>query len=1637
MRFVIFSLLFCLVATPGIAQDSITPNTTKNQVNSTLATGPGKIFTYAKFIARGEPNAASAESVESALNRLFTAIGARQEILITDGTTAPDDTDKILGQKQIYVYEDSYTIPGTTTPSVKRLLFYHNGVTADAWTALDMPPQHYFSFRAPHTHLAYNSFLQYGANTWWLVTQYGNSSPRSGRVFLQNSAGALYRDGTRIETGDELTGHTLVPGTLLRAVGSFTYTDDNGNPQTRTTSDTVTCWRIVTQLLERRTLASVDIQYSPDQTLWTFDKNANDAWWRFRVGGTAGTYSSALPLTTTVAATDIQGLDARIEHIIELEGLTESQIPLWGKPARQVLRIGTAYTLDMSEYVDAATSYIASELPNGINMNTAGVISGTPTHEGEWFPIITATNVFDSATISFPMLVLRQESFATGQLQRLEGLTVNDAGKIVAIDESSTGYLRIFPHKGDPGAQPNGLIPTAEVTAVTLQPGAGVTAGYAGIAFDGTDYVTLADPSAQSTYSFIVFNPTGAKQGNTFANSRLAGARSLTYDSTTSKYWAIGIAGGQTYASAFAYDNTQTLTQSGQAQHRLDTSQLDIQGLVIKDTRFFVVDNSTNTVKAYSATGTRGENETHRDFTLATANNRPRGLTYHENYFYILNEGAGAINDTIFIYPDKGTWDATVPDLTLLEFVTRGPFIENNIIRVRATFTAPVDITADVKLRLDIGGQEREALSVASATAPVTAAAQTNTRTAYFAYTVQAAHIDIDADGIETYQFPFKGGTGDGTIYPHTAWDRIDSHNLIGNNSRFRVTQPGGLRTLLPRTHQRVNASHQADWGEKDPDSPNFVARKPEFFPINPQDQGSLDHWNWVKLTGTGIEFLAEQQATDANGILNTIEQDNGWATEHQTQPVPATEFLYIRWTATDTTRLAETFIQGTVPWYDKPLSTIPNSDKWVTYNNGQAYNGHYYYGLKQATGTTGTVFAATRQLPYTALTGTPTIPPAQRQVDWDIDSPANDVRRILNKPALPLSTRGSETNTVTLASGEAHDVRITIPQDIRNYATRYSQPIDVRIDTRWRRVGTVRADMEIHVLDHTGNDFSPQLLKRFEDVGTTWTAADYTFQVPATATELQVQLDRDDDGASNVEISHRDWKLEFGTAEIEEGSITTDKIADGAVTEPKLDIAGTPQQNGVIGYQFGQMQWIPNWEMLETVADSGAQVAITTGTPTLAQAAALTFRAETLVAQAARTGQIIVVKLDSHETYDINDYFAHIGHPEDFRYQTTAYLLAVNEMTHIGDQGGNRYYRSKGVTIPTEAVYMCKIDAYRAKLVAKSVDADTGGAGVVRDVSGSEPITVTGTDTKNVSLDNNGIAPQFLKADTNTEKAAMRERIEAAWDAGLDMRIVIPQATQGAGGASANLDYQITITPALANYADNRPYEASLAVTIAGSATTSDVTITASLMNTALTQTYDTEDITSSAGTEATEYLSASLPAGATGFILRTVRKTGTLGYRREAEGALQVKPKSSVAEKLTWTPTFNTDNIPKPIPRYFHTTYSYVMAIRQGNMLYVRGRFGVYFSGSQVHDNFSSAFFFHVTLPTGITFSQTGQRTNRVDAIPISSFLSLTPSSCELVTFNGAAALKFSTPQPAIHPSSSYATYFYYDVDTWFIID
>ena len=90
-------LLFCLCGVVE-AQDNIQANPIKTSVGRTLGTGPGRILGYAAQIAYASTEAASAESVKSALDRLF----AIRDVAIDFGLTAPGDADKVSGQQKIY-----------------------------------------------------------------------------------------------------------------------------------------------------------------------------------------------------------------------------------------------------------------------------------------------------------------------------------------------------------------------------------------------------------------------------------------------------------------------------------------------------------------------------------------------------------------------------------------------------------------------------------------------------------------------------------------------------------------------------------------------------------------------------------------------------------------------------------------------------------------------------------------------------------------------------------------------------------------------------------------------------------------------------------------------------------------------------------------------------------------------------------------------------------------------------------------------------------------------------------------------------------------------------------------------------------------------------------------------------------------------------------------------------------------------------------------------------------------------------------------------------------------------------------------------------------------------------------------------
>ena len=168
--------------------------------------------------------------------------------------------------------------------------------------------------------------------------------------------------------------------------------------------------------------------------------------------------------------------------------------------------------------------------------------------------------------------------------------------------------------------------------------------------------------------------------------------------------------------------------------------------------------------------------------------------------------------------------------------------------RVRATFSGPVDVSSDVTLRLNIGGTERQAVSITQYD-DIVAGGQTNKSVVHFYYLIQSS--DLDTDGITTYNFPFSVA---GTI-KHTG-DTLSQHYL-NKTTAYRVPQPGGIDTLFANPNNRVNALDQADWTEADSTSPDFIKNKPTFFPPGP-DSVSNTELNTPGGNGTQGQHLTQ-----------------------------------------------------------------------------------------------------------------------------------------------------------------------------------------------------------------------------------------------------------------------------------------------------------------------------------------------------------------------------------------------------------------------------------------------------------------------------------------------------------------------------------------------------------------------------------------------------------------------------------------------------------------------------------------------------------------------------------------------------------------------------------------------------------
>ena len=336
-----------------------------------------------------------------------------------------------------------------------------------------------------------------------------------------------------------------------------------------------------------------------------------------------------------------------------------------------------------------------------------------------------------------------------------------------------------------------------------------------GVAWDGASFYLTGGPSNEVVGKF------SAVSGNLLesqTSNLLIGRKGIVWGNT--RFWSVGrLTNIPPVANVVPLDNTLVVRSS--PDERFNISPTTPTGVAYFDNRIYIVDSGTLDVTSYGAETNRGTEYPYYAFDLHSDQTNPQGITYLDGYFYVLEPGSGAVNDDIYIYPNKLLYDVTVPNLTRLQFTTRGTYQTSNAVRVRATFDGPVDITSDTTLRLLIGTTERQAVSITNYN-DVTAGPQSNTKVAHFYYAIKAS--DTDIDGITTYDYPFSTT---GTI-KHTG-ETLSQHYL-NKTTAYRVVQPGGINTLQPNRNNRVNALDQADWGETDSTAPDFIKRKPTTF---------------------------------------------------------------------------------------------------------------------------------------------------------------------------------------------------------------------------------------------------------------------------------------------------------------------------------------------------------------------------------------------------------------------------------------------------------------------------------------------------------------------------------------------------------------------------------------------------------------------------------------------------------------------------------------------------------------------------------------------------------------------------------------------------------------------------------------
>lgn len=1178
------------------------------------------------------------------------------------------------------------------------------------------------------------------------------------------------------------------------------------------------------------------------------------------------------PATATrwATASEITGLDAHIQQYLEGFGLTGPQAPFVRMIARQFLRRNSAYELNLRDYVQDAQTFLATNLPTGIQLS-GGYLRGTPTTEQVTFASITARNSDGDTEFLIPFIVLRDVKFSADR-RGYTGLTIKGTN-LAALYAPTSGSTKVYFFDKFGTAQ----APIAGTTLATST--ASNVAQATGIAWTARDTYGVIGRSNGST-AILQYQEDGAiptpQRSNTL--SAIQDATGIATEAT--RLYILNAPGGLPQVRTIT---TARFEQFGSGVAIRAAGMDSPQGLFKLGSAFYVVDASADKVFNFSDTGSRGSSQLYREFDLSVDNTEPTGLAYLDNYFYVTEQGQGAINDDIFLYPSKELYDPGVPELLKLETLSRGTFTTGNAIRVRATFSGPVDIASDVTLRLELGNTERQAISVASQTG-TTAAVQSDVTVANFYYLVQAT--DVDADGITTYDYPF-GQTGN--IYP--AGQLIAAHSLNSGDSAYRVVQPPGLAGLHPVQANNVNSVPQADWNQTDSAAPDFVKNKPTELVRFP-NTASLANFGWMRDDTDGIQY--ETSGTAYNQInFASVAQQQDW---NVSRSFNAGHWLLVRVPQAAVANLAALFPQGI--GYNQHLANL-NSDTetWFAYNSGAVHSdGYFYYARKAAMTASGTVYSAKRMYPYTALSGTPTIPPAPVNADWDADS---GLAQILNKPNLEIYQSGEDATIANIVRASSQTIRITPSQKIRDAARAHGTKPHLSLAVHWRTAATpaglAEAQGRISVEEEppTRDDYEGQfaVLPR-----TTYTVTTASLNMEPDDTAYLIELERDGEDPNpspDIEVEKLVWRISLAdVSQISAGEgidITGDvvSLADNGVTQDKINFDGTPKQGqelfidagGAIGTGY---RFLPE----EPTANSALRVALTTGTPTLASVQTLTYAATVEATGSDRNGQVVIVRID--DGTDTTNYLIVTGDPGSSADGATSQRIPLAAMTQIGTAGGYTYLRSNGITVPANTdVEFHEVSDYAAEQVLDLIRVGGGhsGAPEVTNVTGAPPIVVTGTTNKVVSLPDDTITPQKLLAGTDAEEKAFRDTLD------LEVFEEFSNTVTNQGTGQHRVDFTIP-TNVVTAAVGSKPFEVRVSGTLTARASATVEVSIKLIPGTQLGTVGDAAGIitTSTSGATANWSLSGMIQPHYRNYIILFERRSATGFYDATLAGRIKV---------------------------------------------------------------------------------------------------------------------------------------------------